>query len=142
MRRSVHRLSRPTAAAQALREFLASLGPAAVKLGQAFSSRADVLPPAYARELALLQDRLPPFPDVRARAVLDSALAAKGCARGVFAEVSDSPIAAASLGQARLFHSAPSSQPRKYRLPVGLGTSETRSHAYALVSEYHFPCDL
>jgi aarF domain-containing kinase len=45
---------------------LVELGPAFVKIGQALSSRPDVLPPAYLAELELLQDRIPPFSDVEA----------------------------------------------------------------------------
>ena len=33
-----------------------------MQVGQALSSRPDLLPPAYLRELGELQDRLPPFP--------------------------------------------------------------------------------
>lgn len=42
-------------------QVLVSLGPAFVKIGQALSSRPDVLPPAYLQELEKLQDRIPPF---------------------------------------------------------------------------------
>jgi aarF domain-containing kinase len=49
-----------------LRQVLVELGPAFVKIGQALSSRPDVLPPAYLAELELLQDRIPPFSDVEA----------------------------------------------------------------------------
>lgn len=42
-------------------QVLVSLGPAFVKIGQALSSRPDVLPPAYLHELEKLQDRIPPF---------------------------------------------------------------------------------
>ena len=44
------------------------LGPAFVKIGQALSSRPDVLPPAYIGALEALQDRIPPFPDAAAMA--------------------------------------------------------------------------
>ena len=45
-----------------LRRHLTALGPAFVKLGQVLSTRADVLPASYCRELAELQDNLPPRP--------------------------------------------------------------------------------
>ena len=43
-------------------QVLVRLGPAFVKIGQALSSRPDVMPPEYLVELELLQDRIPPFP--------------------------------------------------------------------------------
>ncbi|AVT17386.1 ubiquinone biosynthesis regulatory protein kinase UbiB, partial [Paracidovorax avenae] len=50
---------------QRLREALERLGPIFVKFGQVLSTRRDLLPPDIANELALLQDRVPPFdPDV------------------------------------------------------------------------------
>eukprot|EP00198_Chlamydomonas_reinhardtii_P004341 XP_001693677.1 predicted protein [Chlamydomonas reinhardtii] len=56
------------AAAEALKDVLVRLGPAFVKIGQALSSRPDVLPPAYIGALEALQDRIPPFPDAAAMA--------------------------------------------------------------------------
>jgi predicted unusual protein kinase regulating ubiquinone biosynthesis (AarF/ABC1/UbiB family) len=38
------------------------LGPAFVKIGQALSSRPDIMPPVWLEELEQLQDRIPPFP--------------------------------------------------------------------------------
>jgi len=40
---------------------LAELGPAFVKIGQALSTRPDVIPPRYLAELERLQDDLPAF---------------------------------------------------------------------------------
>ena len=45
-----------------LRLALESLGPIFVKFGQVLSTRRDLLPPDIADELAMLQDRVPPFP--------------------------------------------------------------------------------
>ena len=42
------------------------LGPAFVKIGQALSSRPDVLPPVYISALELLQDKIPAFDDGQA----------------------------------------------------------------------------
>ncbi len=47
----------PQRAAAGMREVLVELGPAFVKIGQALSSRPDVLPPEYITELELLQVR-------------------------------------------------------------------------------------
>ena len=47
--------------AERLRLSLQSLGPIYIKLGQMLSTRRDLLPPAYADQLAYLQDNVPPF---------------------------------------------------------------------------------
>ena len=60
-----------------LRDHLAALGPAFVKIGQVLSTRADLLPPVYCRELAKLQDDLPPAPRRHAIRLLSRELAAK-----------------------------------------------------------------
>jgi len=44
-----------------LRELLTQLGPAYIKIGQALSTRPDLVPP-HTQELTQLQDQLPPFP--------------------------------------------------------------------------------
>ncbi|GLI66135.1 hypothetical protein VaNZ11_009866 [Volvox africanus] len=85
------------AAAESLKDVLVRLGPAFVKIGQALSSRPDVLPPSYIAALEALQDRIPPFPDSAAMAVLESELGVPPSA--IFSSLSASPVAAASLGQ-------------------------------------------
>jgi predicted unusual protein kinase regulating ubiquinone biosynthesis (AarF/ABC1/UbiB family) len=65
---------------------------------QAFSSRPDVIPPSYLAELEKLQDRIPPFPDEDAYTVIGAELGVPASA--LFSELTASPIAAASLGQA------------------------------------------
>ncbi|KAG2443941.1 hypothetical protein HXX76_002280 [Chlamydomonas incerta] len=90
-------VAQEAAAAESLKDVLVRLGPAFVKIGQALSSRPDVLPPAYIAALEALQDRIPPFPDVAAMAVLEAELGRPPSA--VFASLSTSPVAAASLGQ-------------------------------------------
>src|SRR3954470_7864126 len=47
--------------AEQLADDLESMGPAYVKLGQVLSSRPDILPPAYTKSLARLQDDVKPF---------------------------------------------------------------------------------
>ena len=44
-----------------LRDTLTKLGPAFIKIGQALSTRPDLVPPIYLEELSKLQDQLPPF---------------------------------------------------------------------------------
>ena len=79
-----------------LRDLLISLGPTYVKLGQVLSSRQDLLPAPYIRELRTLQDSVPPFDDDLARRILAAELGPSG-ARNL--ELDDKPIASASLGQ-------------------------------------------
>jgi aarF domain-containing kinase len=62
----------PLRARQA-REAIERLGPAFVKVAQAFSTRVDLLPPDYYREIQKLQDRVPPFPCEEARAAMAEA---------------------------------------------------------------------
>lgn len=111
-----------------LRDLLTALGPAFVKVGQALSSRPDLLPQTYlevprpgpslraappapalldaqevhwmcAQVLGELQDRLAPFSSAVAYALIEQELGAPVGA--VFSALSPEPVAAASLGQAR-----------------------------------------
>jgi ubiquinone biosynthesis protein len=80
-----------------LRLALIELGPIFVKFGQAVSTRRDLLPADIADELALLQDRVPPFPAAEARRSLELSY---GCALSeMFAHFVDEPLAAASIAQ-------------------------------------------
>ncbi|MCO5599660.1 hypothetical protein L7F22_053765 [Adiantum nelumboides] len=83
--------------AEKLRRCLIRLGPFYIKLGQALSTRPDVLPNAYCQELAKLQDQIPPFRNSTALKVIESELGYP--ARKLFANISEEPVAAASLGQ-------------------------------------------
>lgn len=71
-------------AAAALREVLTVLGPAFVKIGQALSSRPDIMSPEYLVELEKLQDRIPPFPDDQALQVGGLGSGGQGRIRGVY----------------------------------------------------------
>jgi predicted unusual protein kinase regulating ubiquinone biosynthesis (AarF/ABC1/UbiB family) len=81
----------------ALREILTGLGPAYIKVGQALSTRPDLVPPAYLEELTLLQDQIPPFPNEIAFRFIQEELG--DSPDQIYAELSEQPIAAASLGQ-------------------------------------------
>lgn len=83
--------------AEKLRCSLIRLGPFYIKLGQALSTRPDILPHVYCQELAKLQDRIPPFPTLEALKFFESQFGKP--ASQVFAEISQKPVAAASLGQ-------------------------------------------
>ncbi|KAK7410198.1 hypothetical protein VNO78_00797 [Psophocarpus tetragonolobus] len=84
------------------RETLIHLGPFYIKLGQALSTRPDILPTVYCQELAKLQDQIPPFPtDVAIRSI-ENHLGVS--IDEIFNDVSPAPIAAASLGQVYKAH--------------------------------------
>src|SRR4029078_2886176 len=57
-----------------LRESLIGLGPTFIKIGQALGTRADLLPLAYVKELATLQDQVPAFPTSDAFARIEEEL--------------------------------------------------------------------
>lgn len=72
---------------------IAALGPSYIKLGQFFATRPDIIGEPLADALSHLQDRLPPFPQAQAQAIL-----AAQSARA--AEIKLGPaIAAASIAQ-------------------------------------------
>lgn len=90
--------------AEWLRRNLIDLGPTFIKIGQTLGTRADLLPLAYVKELATLQDNVPAFPTADAFARIEAELG-KSLAE-CYAEIDNEPIASASLGQvyrARLF---------------------------------------
>ena len=80
-----------------LRELLTRLGPAYIKIGQALSTRPDLVPPVYLEELTRLQDQLPAFPNEIAHQFIQEELGA--LPEEIYSELSPHPIAAASLGQ-------------------------------------------
>ena len=80
-----------------LRLALEELGPAFIKLGQVFSTRADLLPPEYIAELVKLQDKVPPADFGEVRALIERELGAP--LEALFARFDPEPLAAASIGQ-------------------------------------------
>jgi ubiquinone biosynthesis protein len=80
-----------------LRLALEELGPIFVKFGQVLSTRRDLMPPDIADELALLQDRVPPFPTDIAIAQVTRALGAHP--DQLFASFERTPVASASIAQ-------------------------------------------
>lgn len=83
--------------ARQLIKILTKLGPAYIKIGQALSTRPDVVPPAYLEELTTLQDKIPSFPNEVAFHFIKEELGKRP--EEIYAELSPQPIAAASLGQ-------------------------------------------
>lgn len=76
---------------------IAALGPAFIKLGQMFASRADILPEPYLTAVGTLRDQVPPAsPDAIVR-VIEKELG--GRLPDLFESFDREPIAAASLGQ-------------------------------------------
>jgi ubiquinone biosynthesis protein len=76
---------------------LERLGPAAIKLGQVISTRADIFGRTFADDLGRLKDQLAPFPTETARKVVATTLDLP--VESLFASFGE-PIAAASLAQA------------------------------------------
>ncbi|MBD2440875.1 AarF/UbiB family protein [Nostoc sp. FACHB-110] len=80
-----------------LRQLLTRLGPTFIKVGQALSTRPDLIRKDFLEELVKLQDQLPPFDNAIAYAIIEKEL---DCAiSDVYSELSPNPVAAASLGQ-------------------------------------------
>lgn len=84
--------------AVALRKRLVELGPAYVKLGQVLSTRGDLLPEAYIRELEHLHDDVDPVPFEQIRDIVEQELGAR--LSRLFEEFDPEPLGSASLGQA------------------------------------------
>lgn len=84
------------------------LGGLIIKVGQFLSARTDVLPLAFTRELAVLQDQVPAAPFSEVREVLQEAY--EGSLGDVFSQVDETPLAAASLGQVHRARLATSGQ--------------------------------
>ncbi|MBV5261137.1 AarF/ABC1/UbiB kinase family protein [Synechococcus moorigangaii CMS01] len=80
-----------------LKRILTKLGPTYIKIGQALSTRPDLVPPTYLTELTSLQDQLPSFPNEIAFRFIKEELGQPP--EEIYAEISDHPLAAASLGQ-------------------------------------------
>jgi ubiquinone biosynthesis protein len=80
-----------------IRRALEDLGPIYVKFGQALSTRKDLLPDDIADELVKLQDRVPPFGNEVARAIIEKELAMS--INEAFLEFDATPLASASVAQ-------------------------------------------
>ncbi|MFF1877913.1 ABC1 kinase family protein [Leifsonia sp. NPDC058230] len=84
--------------AQRFHVLAVELGGLMIKVGQFMSSRLDVLPPEITTELEGLQDEVPPLPFAAIRELAEAELGAP--LERVFTTVDETPVAAASLGQA------------------------------------------
>ncbi len=79
------------------RALLEDLGPSFVKIGQALSTRSEILPKVYCDELAKLQAECEPLPSEDILAALDDVY---GERRGdIFSSIDPTPLGSASLAQ-------------------------------------------
>ena len=79
------------------RAMLEDLGPSFVKIGQALSTRSEILPAAYCAELAKLQTECDPLPFDKVKEAL-AAIYGDDLSR-VFSEIDPKPLGSASLAQ-------------------------------------------
>ncbi len=80
-----------------LADDLEAMGPTYVKLGQVLSGRSDLLPDAYLKALARLQDKVKPFAYAEVEQIVATELGVR--ISKAFSRFDPEPIAAASLGQ-------------------------------------------
>ncbi len=80
-----------------IRNTLLDLGPTFIKVGQFFSTRADIFPKEYVEELSKLQDKVPAFSYEQVEAIIEQELNKK--IPELFESFEPVPLAAASLGQ-------------------------------------------
>ncbi len=83
--------------AERFRLLLESLGTTFIKFGQILSTRNDILPEDYCAELKKLQDKVPPFPDEDAKAIIKEELGKT--TDELFQSFSEKPVACASIAQ-------------------------------------------
>ncbi len=76
---------------------LEALGPTFIKIGQALSTRPDLVPAPYATALERMQDAVAAFDSDEARAIIEADLGIR--INQAFAAFDDQPLAAASLAQ-------------------------------------------
>jgi ubiquinone biosynthesis protein len=110
-------IERPTASAGVGRLAIAltELGPTYVKLGQFLATRPDVVGVTMARSLESLQDRMPPFPQAEAEAMVAKAFDKP--LNAVFSSFGP-PVAAASIAQVHRATVATEAGPRAVAVKV------------------------
>ncbi|NEO32577.1 MAG: AarF/ABC1/UbiB kinase family protein [Symploca sp. SIO3C6] len=80
-----------------IRETFLDLGPTFIKVGQLFSTRADLFPSEYVEELTKLQDKVPAFSYEQVEQIIKQDLGKS--VTELFVAFEPIPLAAASLGQ-------------------------------------------
>lgn len=73
------------------------LGPTFIKLAQILSNRPDIIPEELVKQFEMLQDRVPPFDWITAKAIIEREIGKK--LEDIFEEFSEVPMASASIGQ-------------------------------------------
>jgi len=81
-----------------LRLALETLGPVYIKFGQMLSTRRDLLSPDIASELAVLQDKVPPFDSEKAQEIIKESLGLNELS-DIFEDFDPKPLASASIAQ-------------------------------------------
>ena len=82
---------------QELRTTLEDLGPTYVKMGQIMSSRVDLLPPVYCKELEKLRENVKPLDPAVAKAVIEQETGKR--IDEIYTEFQDEPLGSASIAQ-------------------------------------------
>lgn len=80
-----------------LRLAFEELGPSFIKIGQIISTRQDLLPPNYIREMSKLRDDAPPFEFSEMKRIFEEDF--KESLSDVFEWVNETPVASASVAQ-------------------------------------------
>jgi len=80
-----------------LRSVFEDLGPSFIKLGQLLSTRSDLFPEEYIKELLKLLDEVPPFGFDEVINIIEAEL--KSPAMDIFKKIDAKPLAAASIAQ-------------------------------------------
>ncbi len=80
-----------------IRESFLELGPTFIKVGQLFSTRADLFPTEYVEELSKLQDQVPAFAYEQVQKIIEDDF--NKSIPKLFCHFDPTPLAAASLGQ-------------------------------------------
>lgn len=119
------RTARMTRIAQRFHVLAVDLGGLMIKVGQYMSSRLDVLPPEITRELAGLQDEVPPVPADDIRRLAEAELGVP--LERAYASFDPTPLAAASSAKP----TAPGSHPST---PVTWATTRPSSRCSGPVS--------
>jgi len=89
--------SAPGRPGERLARALEEAGPSFIKLGQALSTRSDLLGEEICEDLSTLRDRLPPFSAAEARRAIEETFDQP--VEDLFEDFNDEPVAAASIAQ-------------------------------------------
>jgi ubiquinone biosynthesis protein len=95
--KAISRRNTPGRPGQKLAAAFVELGPSFIKLGQALSTRADLLGEEVASDLSNLQDDLPPFPFEEVQRVISEEMDQP--LEALYSQFDTTPVAAASIAQ-------------------------------------------